>query len=93
MSDSDQDGWITKSGKSINKSINMYFYDSEIPCQQRTKLKLPPSSFPSSCVCGHLNEFRKIDFCRDHLPGKETAKIAPVNIKLKSFCTNAKPAS
>lgn len=87
MTEETQNGWITKSTTKTYKNdhTNMIkFLDSNI-CNHNRKLKLPASSFPSCCVCGHLQEFRPIIFCPDNLPGTDVAKIAPVNVKLRSL--------
>lgn len=88
MTDDYRDGWISKSNN--NKTKNN-FVDPDYFCiAQNTlrncnnKLKLGPSCFPSSCICGHLCEFRKIDFFSIPESGSDVAKIPPVNITLRS---------
>lgn len=87
MTDETQNGWIIKSPSKMykNDSTNMMrFLDMNV-CDHNRKLKLPPSSFPSCCVCGHLQEFRTIIFNPDNLPGTDVAKIAPVKVRLRSL--------
>lgn len=76
--------------KNLNISFNIDVPDIDFlvafDTKNNNKLKLPPSIFPSGCVCGHLHEFRKINFNSKLISPCEKHKINinPVNIKLRS---------
>lgn len=56
-----------------------------LPKSQYKRLDLPPSYFANGCICGHLCEFRDINFHTPFPQGNDKAHIPPVTIKLRTI--------